>query len=128
MFILEGSVLVAFGVVSALTLVLLGIVGQATVRLYRHHASAAGLLGAIALLWTLSITYNLRVLARLADQDARLASLPLIGAHVRTLRRAEETDRPLRRTFERFARWYPPYLVLFGALFGAVVVIGSLGA
>ena len=126
MFILEGSVLVAFGVVLALTLVLLGIVGQATV--YRHHASAAGLLGAIALLWTLSITYNLRVLARLADQDARLASLPLIGAHVRTLRRAEETDRPLRRTFERFARWYPPYLVLFGALFGAVVVIGSLGA
>jgi hypothetical protein len=127
MSILEGSVLAVFGTVFALALVLLGIVGQAVVRLYRHHALASGLFGAIALLWVLSITYNLRVLARVTGRDARLVSLSLIGEHVQHLRRAEQADLPLQRCFERFARWYPLYLVLFTALLGGAVIVGSLG-
>lgn len=128
MSVLEAVLLVGFGVVFALALVLLVIVGQGAVRLHRHHAPSSGFLGAVVLLWMVSITYNLRVLAQMTGRDARLASLPLIGEHVRHLRRAEQTDRPLKRAFERFARWYPPYLVLFAALFGAVVIAGSLGA
>lgn len=127
MSILNVSFLVGFGAVFVLALVLLGIVGQGAVRLYRHHTLTAGVPGAVALLWVLSITYNLRVLAQMTGRDARLVSLPLIGEHVQHLRRAEEADLPLQQNFERFARWYPLYLVLFTALLGGIVIVGTLG-
>lgn len=130
MSLVETALLIGFAVVFALALGLLVIVGQGALRLYRHHAPPAaqhGLLGAVALLWVLSITYNLRVLARISGREVRLAALPLIGEHVRHLHQAEQEDQTLQRTFERFARWYPPYLVLFTTLFGAILVGGGLG-